>query len=340
LEKALHFDRVSKTFRSSIAGRHLYTLGPVSFEVARGEIFGYLGPNGAGKTTSIKLAMGLLRPSGGRITCFGLPSSSLEARARMGFLPEHPYFYQHLTAIELLELYGDMNGMDRRRARSRAEELLQATGLLEHRLTRISKFSKGMLQRIGLAQALINDPDLVVLDEPLSGLDPVWRRELRVLIRQLKAEGKTVFFSSHILQDVEMICDRVAILSDGQILDVASVADMLSASVSRVEIAVEGLSGHVLAGLGLGCVEARGSCQVLTLAQRVEVNEAITGIVSSGGKVSEVTPLRQTLEDYFMNRIAGMARPSHRRRASDRQPQAETAEGAAIEDNRISQKHV
>jgi len=340
LETALHFDQVSKTFRSSIAGRHLYTLGPVSFEVGKGEIFGYLGPNGAGKTTSIKLAMGLLRPSGGTITCFGQPSSSLEARGRIGFLPEHPYFYQHLTASELLELYGDMNGMVRRRARFRTEELLRATGLLEHRSTRISKFSKGMLQRIGLAQALIDDPDLVILDEPLSGLDPVWRRELRELIRQLKAEGKTVFFSSHILQDVEMICDRVAILSDGHVLEVAKVADMLSESLSSVEIVVEGLAAARLEALGLGHVETRANREALTLAPRIEVNEAITRIVASGGRVIAVTPLRQTLEDYFMNRIAGMARPKERRRATDKQPQMQTAKGAVSEDNRTSQEHI
>jgi ABC-2 type transport system ATP-binding protein len=284
--------------------------------------------------------MGLLRPSAGSITCFGRPSVSLEARARTGFLPEHPYFYQHLTAMELLELYGDMNGMDRRQVRFRTEELLLATGLIEHRSTRISKFSKGMLQRIGLAQALINDPDLVILDEPLSGLDPVWRRELRDLIRQLKSEGKTVFFSSHILQDVEMICDRVAILSDGQVLEVANLSDLLSKSLSGVEIVVDGLAGAALATLELGKMEARGSGLVLTLAPRIEVNEAVKRIVASGGRISAVTPLRQTLEDYFMNRIAGMARPIERRRATDRQPQAQAEKGAVIEDNRISQKHV
>jgi len=340
LETALHFDQVSKTFRSSIAGRHLYTLGPVSFEVGKGEIFGYLGPNGAGKTTSIKLAMGLLRPSGGRITCFGQPSASLEARGRMGFLPEHPYFYQHLTATELLRLYGEMNGMDRRQVRLRSEELLRATGLSEHGSTRISKFSKGMLQRMGLAQALINNPDLVILDEPLSGLDPVWRRELRNLIRHLKAEGKTVFFSSHILQDVEMICDRVAILSNGHVLEVARVADMLSESVSGVEIVVEGLANAQLESLGLGMPETRANREVLTLAPGIEVNEAITRIVASKGRVTAVTPLRQTLEDYFMNRIAGMARPDQRRRATDRQPQMQAAKGAGIEDNRLSEEHI
>ncbi len=340
METVLHFDQVSKTFRSSIAGRHLYTLGPVSFEVSRGEIFGYLGPNGAGKTTSIKLAMGLLRPSGGRITCFGQPSASLEARGRMGFLPEHPYFYQHLTAVELLELCGDMHGMDRRRVRFKTDELLRVTGLLEARATRISKFSKGMLQRIGLAQALINDPDIVILDEPLSGLDPVGRRELRDLIRHLKAEGKTIFFSSHILQDVEMICDRVAILSNGHILEVARVADMLSESVSSVEIVIEGLPNARLRNLGLGNVETRANLEVVTLAPRMGVNEAVTRIVASGGRVVAVTPLRQTLEDYFMNRIAGMARPKGGHQVPDEGLQMQAAKGASSEDHRFSKEHI
>jgi ABC-2 type transport system ATP-binding protein len=197
-----------------------------------------------------------------------------------------------------------------------------------------------MLQRIGLAQALMNDPDLVILDEPLSGLDPVWRRELRDLIGQLKAEGKTVFFSSHILQDVEMICDRVAILSNGHVLEVSTVADMLSESLSSVEIVVEGLANARLATLGLGQVETRANREVVTLMPRIGVNQAVTRIISSGGRVTAVTPLRQTLEDYFMNRIAGMARPTERRRSTDRQPQVQATKGAGIEDNRLSKEHI
>ena len=214
------------------------------------------------------------------------------------------------------------------------------TGLSEHGATRISKFSKGMLQRIGLAQALISDPDIVILDEPLSGLDPVGRRELRDLISHLKANGKTVFFSSHILQDVEMICDRVAILSDGHVLEVARVADMLSESVSSVEIVVEGLPNARLRNLGLGRVETRANREVITLAPRMVVNEAVMLIVASGGRVMAVTPLRQTLEDYFMNRIAGMARPKDRHRVPDERLQMQAAEGAGSEDNRLSKEHI
>jgi ABC-2 type transport system ATP-binding protein len=303
LESILRFDKVTKVFRSSIAGRHLYTLGPVDLEVERGEILGYLGPNGAGKTTTIKLAVGLLWPSSGEVTCFGKPSSSIEARSRIGFLPEHPYFYQHLTALELLEFYGEVCGMDKAQTRCRADDLLRLTGIHQHKDTPVDKFSKGMLQRLGLAQALINDPELVLLDEPLSGLDPVGRREVRDLILKLKTEGKTVFLSSHILQDVEMICDRVAILSAGRIREVSTVAEVLYGSVERVEIVVQGLTEVQARELGVGRVSERADRVIITLPGGEPVNGVISQVVRSGGKITAVTPLRRTLEEYFMRKI-------------------------------------
>jgi ABC-2 type transport system ATP-binding protein len=299
----LSFDKVSKVFRSNLIGRHIYTLGPVSFDVKQGEIFGYLGPNGAGKTTTIKLALGLLRASAGKVTCFGRPSTCHEIRGRIGFLPEQPYFYQHLSAVELLEFYGSVCGMRRKPLRDRAEELLEATGLAEFRNTAISKFSKGMLQRIGLAQALINDPDIVILDEPLSGLDPAGRREIRDLILRLKSEGKTVFLSSHILQDVEMICDRVGILSSGKILKVATMAEVLLGSTRCVEILLDGIDIERAAVLGLGSLSARGEKIVLSLEPDVDVSRAVGILIASGARISAVIPQRQTLENYFMSQL-------------------------------------
>ncbi len=299
----LSFDRVSKVFRSSLIGRHLYTLGPVSFEVEQGEIFGYLGPNGAGKTTTVKLALGLLRASSGSITCFGRQSTSPEIRSRIGFLPEHPYFYQHLSAIELLEFYGSVCGIKKKPLRRRAEKLLHATGLTEFRHTTLSTFSKGMLQRMGLAQALINDPDIIMLDEPLSGLDPVGRREIRDLILQQKSRGKTVFFSSHILQDVERICDRVGILSQGKILQVATIAEVRLGTTRCVEIQVDGLDMGKAAALGLGEVTKRGEKIVISLTPDADVNRAVGVLLASGAKISAVIPQRQTLEDYFMSQV-------------------------------------
>ena len=299
----LDFEAVTKTFKSSIRGRRLYTLGPISFGVKESEIFGYLGPNGAGKTTTIKIALGLLKPTSGKVTCFGFPGGAAEARRRMGFLPEQPYFYQHLTGRELLEFYGNMFGLRRAESRRRAEHLLELVGLGSFGDTAISRFSKGMLQRIGLAQAIVNDPDLVVLDEPLTGLDPAGRREMRDLIVDLKSRGKTVFFSSHILQDVEMICDRVGILAGGRILKIASVSEVLEKSVRWIEVEVNGLSAEAARGLGLIGLEVAGDKAVIRVAEGDDLNRAIARLMSAGARISSVVPMRLTLEDYFLSQV-------------------------------------
>ncbi|HVP56476.1 MAG TPA: ABC transporter ATP-binding protein [bacterium] len=301
----LRFEAVSKVFRSSLRGKYLYTLGPIDLGIEPGEIFGYLGPNGAGKTTTLKLGMGLLRPSSGKVLIFDRPHDSLSAKRRVGFLPEQPYFYQHLTAVELLEFYGDMFGLERHENRRRALDLIDKVGLRKFGNTMISKFSKGMLQRIGLAQALVNEPDLVVLDEPMSGLDPIGRREIRDLILDLKARGKTVFLSSHILQDVEMICDRVGIISAGKILEIASVADLLDRSVESIEIHLEGIAASEARDLGFTGASALGDKTVVTVAHQAEINLAIMRLVAAGARVAAVLPLRGTLEDYFMRQVVG-----------------------------------
>ena len=300
----LRFEGISKIFRSSLARRYLYTLGPVSFGVKAGEIFGYLGPNGAGKTTTIKIALGLLRPSAGAVTCFGRHSTDIEVKRRIGFLPEQPYFYQHLSAMELLEFYGQVFGLGSKEVRLKAGELLDRVGLSGFRKTPISKFSKGMLQRIGLAQALINDPDLVILDEPLAGLDPAGRREIRDVILEIKAKGKTVFFSSHILQDVEMICDRVGILSEGKLLKVAAVADVLQGSISVVEVVISGLDASNVRQLGFAQVSQRGDKVVVRLNPDADINEALSVLMASGARIIAAVPQAQTLEDYFMGAVA------------------------------------
>lgn len=309
----LDFQLVTKVFKSSLRGRYLYTLGPVTFGVERGEIFGYLGPNGAGKTTTIKLAMGLLRPTAGRVLCFGQPSEATEAKRRIGFLPEQPYFYQHLTARELLEFYGDMFGLSRREVRTRALDLLDLVGLRSSCDVTVSKFSKGMLQRIGFAQALVNDPDLVVLDEPLTGLDPVGRREIRDLILDLRSRGKTVFISSHILQDVEMISDRVGILAAGKILKIASIAEVLETSIRWIEVEVDGLAASKARQIGFTDVADLGEKTIIRVAEEDDLNGAITSLISAGARISSVVPMRLTLEDYFLSQIG-----SGERRSDDR----------------------
>jgi ABC-2 type transport system ATP-binding protein len=303
VEPVLEIENITREFRSDLAGRRLYSLGPINVEVVKGEIFGYLGPNGAGKTTTIKMIMGLLKPTSGRILCFRAPSRSSAARARIGFLPEQPYFYQHLTARELLEFCGGLFGLEGPVLKARANDLIRLVGLEGHGETRISKFSKGMLQRVGLAQALVNNPDLVILDEPLSGLDPVGRREIRDLIVRLKSEGRTVFFSSHILQDVEMICDRVAILAGGKIQRTAAVSEVLNGSLISYEIRVARLSPDAAAGLGLGRLSAKGDATVVTLPPEADLNDGLRKLMAAGARVESVQPLRQTLEDYFLREL-------------------------------------
>jgi ABC-2 type transport system ATP-binding protein len=208
---------LAKTYRTPFRRRRVDALKGVSFTVARGEVFGFLGPNGAGKTTTIRCLMGLCAITGGKAEILGAPVPSRAARQRMGFLPEQPYFYDYLTVSELLDLGGRLAGMAAADRRARADKLIVRVGLDHARGLALKKFSKGMLQRAGLALALINDPELVVLDEPMSGLDPIGRKEVRDLILEERDAGKTVFFSSHILSDVESLCDRVAICVGGKI---------------------------------------------------------------------------------------------------------------------------
>jgi ABC-2 type transport system ATP-binding protein len=299
----LEFKDVNKVLKSGFTRKPLYTLGPLSLQVEAGEIFGYLGPNGAGKTTSIKLAMGILRPDSGEVRFFGRSASHKRVKERIGFLPEGPYFYQHLTAFELLDFYGELHKISRRIRRERALDLLRQTGLGDFAGTRISKFSKGMLQRIGFAQALVNDPEILILDEPLSGLDPVGRRQIRDLILGLKSRGKTVFFSSHILQDVEMICDRVGIILGGKLLRAATMDDILSETLEWVEITVDNLTPGSERQMGIACVKEKGTRSVVRLAPDENLGAVIRSIAGAGGRIMSVIPHRQTLEDYFMRSV-------------------------------------
>jgi ABC-2 type transport system ATP-binding protein len=212
----LAFSELHKEFKLGIRLKRVHAVRGVSLDVKRGEIFGYLGPNGAGKTTTMKMAMGLIQATRGEIRLFGRPHTEHGLRQRVGFLPENPYFYGYLTPVELLDYYGRLFGMAKAHRRKRTEELLDLVGLTEARNRPLRGFSKGMVQRAGVAQALINDPDLLILDEPTSGLDPLGTRQFKDLIRTLAARGKTVLLSSHLLADVEDVCDRVCILYGGR----------------------------------------------------------------------------------------------------------------------------
>src|SRR5579864_9637962 len=222
-------------------------LEPLHLTVEEGEIFGFLGPNGAGKTTTLKLLMGLVFPSAGTARILGREWTDPEVKAQIGFLPEQPYFYDYLTAHELLDYYGQLSGVAAKDRKQRIEEVLQRVGLADVKGVQLRKFSKGMLQRAGIAQAILHNPKLLFFDEPMSGLDPLGRREVRDLIEQLRQEGKTVFFSTHILPDAESLCDRVAIIHKGELRGVGAIEDLTSAVEGKVELIWQG--AHMPASL-------------------------------------------------------------------------------------------
>src|SRR3989441_5885089 len=211
-------------------------LRPLHLKVEEGEIFGFLGPNGAGKTTTLKLLMGLVFPTAGSARILGMEVNDPRMKAQIGFLPEQPYFYDYLTAKELLEYYAQLSGVPAKERSKRVEAMLARVGLSEAACVQLRKFSKGMLQRVGLAQAILHSPEMVFLDEPMSGLDPMGRREVRDLIQELQQEGKTVFFSTHILSDAEALCDRVAVIHKGELRAVGAVANLTSQVQGKVEI--------------------------------------------------------------------------------------------------------
>lgn len=298
-----------KTYRTPLSRRLVEAVKGISFTVERGEIFGFVGPNGAGKTSTIRMLMGLIQPSGGAAAIFGHPVPSREARARLGFLPEAPYFYEYLTVVELLDLVGRLFGMDRRGRRARANHLIEMVGLERARKQPLKSFSKGMLQRAGIAQALMSDPELVVLDEPTSGLDPLGRKEVRDIILALHEAGKTVFFSSHILADVEQIADRVAILVRGKLHEVGRIAELIDRRVRSTEVTLRlegaGAGGEVPGELGLDDgAEAtrRGDELVVELPGGADVDALIDRAHGLGARVVSVTPRHETLEDLFLRR--------------------------------------
>src|SRR5262245_44416509 len=235
-EPAVRTAGLGKAYRHPWTGRLVSGVEDLNFEVARGEVMGCLGPNGAGKTTTLKLLTGLLKPTAGNAWIFGVPITSVESRRRLGFLPEQPYFYEYLTGIEYLEFAGRLSGLHAHDAYARARHWIGRVGLGGREKWILRKYSKGMLQRIGLAAALLHDPELLILDEPMSGLDPFGRRDVRDLIDQQRERGTTVLFSSHIIPDVESLCDRVAIILAGKLTRVATVGEIVSGSPQRVEI--------------------------------------------------------------------------------------------------------
>ena len=304
-ETVLEFEGLEKEFQLGLRLRRVHAVCGVTLQVKAGEIFGYLGPNGAGKTTTMKMAMGLIKPTAGTIRVFGRSVDDTDARRRVGYLPEHPYFYDYLTAREILDFYGRLYEIPKDARRRRIDELLELVGLTYAADRTLRRFSKGMLQRVGVAQALINDPDLVVLDEPLSGLDPMGRKEVRDIIAGLRAQGKTVFFSSHILHDIETICDRVAILVEGRVVQLAPLAELLDRGSAQVEITADGLDATVRAALeALGGVVTDVGRSAQVLIDELKQSEALQALMAGGVRVTHVTPYRRSLEELFVEETA------------------------------------
>jgi ABC-2 type transport system ATP-binding protein len=277
-------------------------LRPLDLKVEEGEIFGFLGPNGAGKTTTLKLLMGLIFPTAGSARILGMEVDDPRMKAQIGFLPEQPYFYDYLTARELLEYYGQLSGVEAKQRSSRVNEVLQRVGLPDVGGVQLRKFSKGMLQRVGIAQAILHDPKVVFFDEPMSGLDPMGRREVRDLMAQLKVEGKTVFFSTHILSDAEALCDRVGIIHQGELRGVGAVADLTSSVHGKVEVVWQGTTVPAsLRALGAECHITRDT--VRAMLSEANQDAAIEALRRERRRLVSVTPVRTSLEDYYLQKL-------------------------------------
>lgn len=280
----------------------------ISFEVRKGEIFGFLGPNGAGKTTTIKTLIGLIFPTKGEVRLFGLPVTDPDARRRLGFLPESPYLYKYLTAREIMDLCGRLLGLDRDVRRSQSEEILRRVGLGKEMDRPLHGYSKGMLQRAGLAQALLGDPELLILDEPMSGLDPIGRKEVRDIILEERERGRTVMFSSHILSDVEMLCDRVAIVNRGEMTAYGALDELLRREIRAVEVELTNVGEALSEALRSvpGVSEGRLNDKVLlSIEGEQRLDDVLALALHHKARVHAVTPKRETLEDLFLRKAIG-----------------------------------
>jgi len=277
-------------------------LQPLHLTIEQGEIFGFLGPNGAGKTTTLKLLMGLVFPTSGTARILGMEINDPRMKARIGFLPEQPYFYDYLTAGELLEYYAQLSGVPAAERRRKVSEVLSQVGLTDSASTQLRRFSKGMLQRVGIAQAILHNPEVLFFDEPMSGLDPIGRREVRDLMEQLKQQGKTVFFSTHILSDAESLCDRVAIIHLGELRGVGAVADLTSSVQGQVEVIWQGNSAPTALKTLAAKYHSTGDT-MRAIVPEANQDAVIDLLRRERLRIISITPVRTSLEEYFVRKL-------------------------------------
>jgi ABC-2 type transport system ATP-binding protein len=298
---------IVKDFRPGFGILKKRVLHGISFGVMPGEIFGFVGPNGAGKTTTLKVLMGLIRPTSGSASILGHDVKETAFRREIGFLPENAYFYDYLTGRELLDFYARLSGVPSAQRPERVSQLLDWVGMTDAADVRVRAYSKGMAQRVGIAQALVHDPSVVFLDEPMSGLDPIGRKEIRDLIIRLRSDGKTVFMNTHILSDVEMVCDRVAIIVGGRIRYQGRTEEFLSDGEKASEIVVSGVTPEFASSLEEDFeVVLRGVGERIELrVQETQVETVLAAVLKDGGRVMAVTPQRVSLESIFMDAVRG-----------------------------------
>jgi len=307
-EKLIDVKNLKKTFVTGIFSRKtVEAVKDVTFDVKRGEIFGFLGPNGAGKTTTIKMLTGLIEPTAGTAYLMGAKVPSAEARKKIGFLPENPYVYPYLTPREFVEMCGNLSGMKGAKLSSRVMECLTKVGIAYAADRQVRRLSKGMLQRTGLAAALVADPEMLILDEPMSGLDPVGRKEIRDVIFAERDLGRTIFFSTHILSDVEAMCDRVTILRTGEVVVSGEIRELLRGDVVHTEVFLANASDELKTALSEKVGEAikfsdRPGLVVAEVLGEAHLQAVLVAALEAGAKVVEVVPRRETLEDLFMQR--------------------------------------
>ena len=307
MSAAIETENLTKDYLVGFWRRRPYrALDALNLTVTAGEIYGFLGPNGAGKSTTIKLLMQLIFPTGGGARILGSPAGDVAVRRRIGFLAENPYYYDYLTAEELLTYFARLFGYEGADAKTRVSRVLDLVGLGAERRMRLRSFSKGMVQRVGLAQAVLNDPEIVFLDEPMSGLDPLGRRDVRDLILGLRARGCTVFFSSHILSDAEALCDRVAIVAQGKLAAQGPLDQLLAYELQAWEIVIANVPEAVKATLpsrALSITELSHGRIALRLAPDAEPDRVLSALKAEGARIESLNPIRHTLEDFFMRQV-------------------------------------